>query len=76
SSDEFRRETAGTWPGSVAEMLLDAWRATLGHPAFVTSTVREIVGTPPRTFRQWAVDNAAAFAEAELAPASPPVKDH
>ena len=62
SPDEFRRETAGTWPSAVAEMLLSAWRATLGRPAFVTSAVQEIVGSPPRTFYQWAVDNAAAFA--------------
>ena len=62
SPDEFRRETAGTWPGSVAEMLLAAWRATLGHPAFVTSAIQEVVGSPPRTFYQWAADNASAFA--------------
>jgi uncharacterized protein YbjT (DUF2867 family) len=61
SPDEFRRETAGTWPGAVAEMLLAAWRAALGQPAFVTSTVQEIVGAPPRTFHRWAADNAAAF---------------
>ena len=63
SPDEFRRETAGTWPAAVVEMLLGAWRATLGHPAFVTSTVQEVLGSPPRSFRQWAADNAAAFAE-------------
>ena len=62
SPDEFRRETAGTWPGGVAEMLLAAWRATLGRPAFVTSAVHEILGSPPRTFYQWAADHAAAFA--------------
>jgi uncharacterized protein YbjT (DUF2867 family) len=62
SPDEFRRETAAKWPGSAADMLLSAWRATLGHPAFVTSAVEEIVGSPARTFYQWAVDNAAAFA--------------
>jgi uncharacterized protein YbjT (DUF2867 family) len=61
SSDEFRRETAGTWPASVADMLLGAWRATLGHPAFVTSVIQDIVGSPARTFYQWAADNAAAF---------------
>ncbi len=61
SPDEFRRETAAAWPASVVEMLLSAWHATLGHPAFVTSAVEEIVGTPPRTFHQWAADNAAAF---------------
>ena len=63
SPDEFRRETAATWPAAVVEMLLGAWRATLGQPAFVTSTVQEILGSPPRSFRQWAADNAAAFAE-------------
>jgi uncharacterized protein YbjT (DUF2867 family) len=61
SPDEFRRETAGTWPGPVADMLLNAWRATLGHPAFVTSTVAGILGSPARTFRQWAADHADAF---------------
>lgn len=61
SPEEFRRETAGTWPAAVADMLLGAWEATLGHPAFVTSTIHEIVGTPARTFYRWAVDNAAAF---------------
>jgi uncharacterized protein YbjT (DUF2867 family) len=60
SPDEFRRQAAGTWPG-VAEMLLAAWQATLGHPAFVTSAVQEITGSPPRTFYRWAADNAAAF---------------
>jgi uncharacterized protein YbjT (DUF2867 family) len=71
SPDEFRRETAGRWPGSVVEMLLAAWRATLGRSAFVTSTVEEIVGSPPRTFYQWAADNAAAFADAEPPPTRP-----
>jgi uncharacterized protein YbjT (DUF2867 family) len=75
SPDEFRRETAGTWPDSVAEMLLAAWRATLGHPAFVTSTVQEIVGSPPRTFSQWAADNATAFADSGLAPTRPRASD-
>jgi hypothetical protein len=42
-------------------MLLAAWGATLGQPAFVTSTVSDVVGLPPRTFRRWAVDHSAAF---------------
>jgi len=61
SPEEFRRETAGRWPGPVVEMLLAAWGATIGHEAFLTSTVADIVGTPPRTFRQWAADHAHAF---------------
>ena len=30
SPDEFRRETAGSWPGPVVDMLLAAWGATMG----------------------------------------------
>jgi uncharacterized protein YbjT (DUF2867 family) len=64
SPDEFRREAAGTWPAGVVEMLLAAWGAALGQPAFVTSAVHQILGSPPRTFHQWAADHAAAFAPA------------
>jgi len=56
--DEFRREIM---PHPAANMLLDAWAATLGHPAYVTSTVAEITGSPAGTFRQWAADHADAF---------------
>jgi uncharacterized protein YbjT (DUF2867 family) len=63
SPEAFRRETAGVWPGPVVEMLLAAWKATLGRPALVTSTVSDILGTPARTFGQWAADHAAAFLE-------------
>jgi len=59
--DEFRRETEGRWPPAVVNMLLNAWGAAIGQPAFVTSTVADIVGTPARTFRQWAIDHADAF---------------
>jgi len=61
SPEEFRRETAGCWPGPVVDMLLAAWRATIGRPAFVTSTVADVVGSPPRSFRQWVADHADAF---------------
>lgn len=61
SPDEFRRETADSWPGPVVDMLLTAWGATIGRPAFVTSTVADIVGAPARTFRQWVSDHAEAF---------------
>jgi uncharacterized protein YbjT (DUF2867 family) len=62
SPEEFRRETAQTWPAPVVDMLLTAWGATIGQPAFVTSTVLDVLGSPPRTFAEWAADNAAAFA--------------
>jgi uncharacterized protein YbjT (DUF2867 family) len=63
SPEEFRRETAGSWPRPVVEMLLAAWGATIGRPAFVTSTVADVVGSQARTFRQWVVDHADVFRE-------------
>jgi hypothetical protein len=48
-------------PHPAADMLLNAWRATLGVPAFVTSTVSDVTGSPARTFREWAADHADAF---------------
>jgi uncharacterized protein YbjT (DUF2867 family) len=59
--EAFRREIAAAWPRSAVDMLLGAWQATLGRTAFVTTSVQELLGRPPRTFEQWAVDNAAAF---------------
>lgn len=61
SPDEFRRETEGSWPRPAVDMLLAAWGATIGTPALVTSTVLDILGSPPRSFRQWVADNATAF---------------
>jgi uncharacterized protein YbjT (DUF2867 family) len=63
SPDEFRSETEGSWPRPVVDMLLDAWGATIGRPAFITSTVFDILGSAPRSFRQWVADHATAFVE-------------
>ncbi|MFG1610955.1 NmrA family NAD(P)-binding protein [Actinoplanes sp. NPDC049265] len=57
---DFRRQTAGN---PAADMLLAAWAATMGHPAYITATVSDILGRPPRTFRQWATDHTAAFTD-------------
>ena len=54
SPEEARR-------ASIPNLLLDAWAAAIGHPAFVTPTFAEVTGTPPRTFSQWAGDYAAEF---------------
>jgi uncharacterized protein YbjT (DUF2867 family) len=59
--DEWRRELPAFVPVSIANMLLAAWAGAIGQPALVTSTVAEITGMPPRTFRDWAMDNAAEF---------------
>jgi len=42
-------------------MLLSAWAAALGQPAFVTTTYAEVTGAAPRTFLEWAADHAAEF---------------
>lgn len=61
SPEEARRELLAVIPAPGVNMLLDAWSAADGQPAFVTSTVEEITGKPARTFRDWASDNAAVF---------------
>ncbi|WP_436735928.1 NAD(P)H-binding protein [Streptomyces sp. BBFR102] len=61
--EEFRRRWESAAPRSAADMLLSAWNAAVGQPAYVTSAVADILGTAPRTFRRWAADHAAAFTE-------------
>jgi uncharacterized protein YbjT (DUF2867 family) len=63
SPDEFRSQTEGSWPRPVVDMLLAAWGATMGRPAFITTAVLDITGSAPRSFRQWAADHATAFTE-------------
>jgi len=63
SPDEARRELLTIMPAYVLNMLLDAWAAAIGQPAFVTSTVAQITGVPARTFRDWATDHASEFRE-------------
>ena len=45
-------------PPPIADMLLRAYAAAVGQPAYVTSTVAELTGTPAAPFRQWAQDHA------------------
>ena len=61
SPDEARREWLRIMPAFAVNMLLDAWAAALGQPAFVTSTVKEITGTPARIFFEWATDHISEF---------------
>jgi len=61
SADQARREWSATLPVAVVNMLLDAWAAAMGQPAFVTSTVEGVTGTPARSFIDWARTNASTF---------------
>jgi uncharacterized protein YbjT (DUF2867 family) len=64
SPDEAYRELRA--PAPIVKMLLDAWAAALGQPAFVTATVETITGAPARTFRNWVSDHAREFANGSL----------
>jgi len=60
--DQARSESLPGIPTPVIlNTLLDAWAAAAGQPAYVTSTVEEITGTPARRFEEWATDHAAEF---------------
>ena len=59
--DEARRERLAGMPAYVAAILLDAWAAAIGQPAFVISTVQEMTGRPARTFLEWVTANVAEF---------------
>jgi uncharacterized protein YbjT (DUF2867 family) len=62
SPDEARSELLPMFQGSsaVVNMLLNAWAAAVGQPAFV-STCAGLMGRPARTFLEWATDYAAEF---------------
>jgi len=61
SPEEFRHERSGNWPDALLDLLLNAWKAALGQPAFVSPAFEKITGRPPRAFLQWAKDHAAGF---------------
>jgi uncharacterized protein YbjT (DUF2867 family) len=61
SAEAWLRELPSFLPPFVAKYLLDAWAAAIGQPAFVTSTVAELTGSPARTFFEWATDHHAQF---------------
>jgi uncharacterized protein YbjT (DUF2867 family) len=61
SPDEARQELLPRMPLPVVNMLLDAWAAALGQPAFITSTVADITGRRARAFDDWVTDHSAEF---------------
>jgi uncharacterized protein YbjT (DUF2867 family) len=61
SAEEARQELLTIGPLPAVNMLLDAWSAALGHPAYMTSTFTQITGAPAKSFRTWVTDNASAF---------------
>jgi uncharacterized protein YbjT (DUF2867 family) len=61
SPEETRAAWRSTWPAPVVDMLLTAWGAATGLPAFITTAVADITGSPARSFHQWTRDHAGQF---------------
>ncbi|MFJ8080719.1 NAD(P)H-binding protein [Streptomyces sp. NPDC096205] len=61
SRAEAERQMGAHMPAPMVTSLLNFWAAADGTPAVVHDTTDSLLGRPARTFRQWAVENAAAF---------------
>ncbi len=61
SREEAKEELLAFFPSFVVKMLLEAWSAASGHPAYMTSTVEEVTGKTARPFREWVTDHASEF---------------
>jgi uncharacterized protein YbjT (DUF2867 family) len=61
SEEAARTEMLAMMPPPIADMLLRAYAAAVGQPAYVTSTVAELTGTPAASFRRWVQDHAQDF---------------
>ncbi|MEE1788759.1 NAD(P)H-binding protein [Streptomyces sp. SP17BM10] len=58
---EAEEQMARFMPPAMAGSLLDVWAAASATPATIADTTETLLGTPARTFRQWAAENAPAF---------------
>ncbi len=61
AAEVTERMLARGWPPEIPAELLRVWERVTREPAPVTDVVREVTGSEPRTFRQWAQDHRAAF---------------
>lgn len=59
--DAARQQLLSMWPPPVADMLLSAYAAAVGQPAFVTSTIAELTGRPAASFQRWTIDHREDF---------------
>ena len=73
SAEAARNLMLAMMPPPIADMLLRAYAAAVGQPAYVTSTVAELTGTPAAPFRQWARDHAHDFPRGPLDEVAHPV---
>ncbi|MER5637537.1 NAD(P)H-binding protein [Kitasatospora sp. NPDC002227] len=59
---EAEQQLGRFMPAPMVASLLALWAAACAGPAPIADTTRTLLGRPERTFRQWATENAAAFA--------------
>ncbi|WP_406206132.1 NAD(P)H-binding protein [Kitasatospora sp. NBC_01560] len=59
--EQAEQQMSRFMPAPMAGSLLALWAAACAGPAPIADTTRTLLGTPARTFRQWATENAAAF---------------
>lgn len=59
--NDFRRSTTSAMPLAIADMLLNAWSASVGIPPHMTSTVHTVTGRPARSFHEWVTDRVDRF---------------
>ncbi len=59
--EEARMELGELLSPRAADMLINAWTAAAGHPAFITTTFTALTQTPARTFAEWIADHVSDF---------------
>ncbi|GHF03586.1 NAD(P)H-binding protein [Streptomyces morookaense] len=59
---EAEQQMGRHMPAPMVTALLDLWEAANHGPAVIADTTQTLLGRPARTYRQWARENAAAFA--------------
>ncbi|MEU8524331.1 MULTISPECIES: NAD(P)H-binding protein [Streptomyces] len=62
SRAEAEQQMGRFMPPAMVGSLLDLWSAASHGPATVADTTETLLGRPARTYREWARDNAGAFA--------------
>ncbi|MQS15626.1 NAD(P)H-binding protein [Streptomyces kaniharaensis] len=58
---EAEQQMGRFMPAPMVGSLLALWAAASAGPAAIADTAESLLGTPARSFRQWATENAAAF---------------
>ncbi|WP_433248263.1 NAD(P)H-binding protein [Streptosporangium sp. CA-135522] len=60
---EAEQQMSRHMPAPMVGSLLDLWAAASAGPAAIADTTETLLGTPARSFEQWARENAAAFTQ-------------